>query len=214
MLIREPDAAIDDSEWRAFLAAHDFGQLVASGRGRDVPVIVPTHFVFDGDRTIRLHLAKPNPVWEAIAENASVVLSVIDAYAYIPTQWNANPGAPVEYGIPTSYYAAVQAICRASVLDDPAAVAAILRRQLAHFQPEGGHAAVVPGETIYGRNLSAIRGLELAIVDVRAKFKFGGNKTPEHRLRIAASLQRRAGPNDLLARKHLLRRHERAKRDR
>ena len=209
MLIRRHDAALDDDEWRTFLAEHDFGQLVASGRGRDVPVIVPTHFVYDGDRTIRLHLAVPNPAWEAIAENAMVVMAVIDAYTYIPTQWNANPGAPVEYGIPTSYYAAVQAICRASVVDDPAAIARILEAQLAHFQPEGGHAPVEPGETIYGKNLSAIRGLELAVVDVRAKFKFGGNKTPEHRLRIAEQLSKRNARNDRAASGHLLRRHER-----
>jgi transcriptional regulator len=210
VLIRRHDAALDDAEWRAFLADHDFGQLVAAGRDRDVPIIVPTHFVFDGEDTIRLHLARPNPAWEAIAENDAVVMSVIDAYTYVPTQWNANPGAPIEYGIPTSYYAAVQAICRATVIDDPDALAAILRMQLAHFQPDGGHAAVEPGDTVYGRNLSAIRGLELAIVDVRAKFKFGGNKTAEHRLRIADQLARRDRPNDRAAREHLLRRHGRA----
>jgi transcriptional regulator len=209
MLIRRHDAALDESEWREFLAAHDFGQLVAAGRSREVPVIVPTHFIFDGTRTIRLHLAKPNPVWEAIAENANVVLAVIDAYAYVPTMWNADPGVPVEYGIPTSYYAAVQAICRATVVDDEAGVARIVAAQLAHFQPEGGHAEVRPGDSIYGRNLAAIRGLELAIVDVRAKFKFGGNKKPEHRLRIAEALERRGRPNDRAARAQLLRRHER-----
>jgi transcriptional regulator len=207
VLIRAHDAALDEREWREFLAARDFGQLVVSGHGRDVPIIVPTHFVFDGERTIRLHLARPNPAWEAIAENPMVVLAVIGAYTYIPTSWNADPGAPVEYGIPTSYYAAVQAICRASVVDEPAALARIIETQLAHFQPEGGHAPVAPGDTIYGKNLAAIRGLELAIVDVRAKFKFGGNKTPEHRLRIAERLAARDRGNDRDAREQLLRRH-------
>ena len=209
MLIRRHDAAIDDDEWRTFLASRDFGQLIASGRERDVPVVVPTHYVFDGSRTIRLHLARPNPVWDAIAENPAVVLAVIDAYTYIPTAWNANPGTPVEYGIPTSYYAAVQAICRATIIDDAEGIAQILEAQLAHFQPEGGHARVEPGDTIYGKNLGAIRGLELAIVDVRAKFKFGGNKTPEHRLRIAERFAERDAPHDARARAHLLRRHQR-----
>ncbi|OLC58052.1 MAG: hypothetical protein AUH85_01735 [Chloroflexi bacterium 13_1_40CM_4_68_4] len=209
MLIRQHDAALDETEWRTFLGAHDFGQLIASGRRRDVPIVVPTHFVFDGERTVRLHLAKPNPVWDAIAENPTVVMAVIDAYTYVPTDWNANAGMPVEYGIPTSYYAAVQAICRATPIDDPDALASILRTQLAHFQPEGGHARPEPGASIYGKNLAAIRGLELTIFDVRAKFKFGGNKEPEHRLRIAERLAERDGPNDARARDHLLRRHKR-----
>jgi transcriptional regulator len=199
VLIRAHDAALDERQWRELLATQDFGQLIASGRGREVPIVVPTHFVFDGERTIRLHLARPNPVWDAIAENPNVVLAVIAAYAYVPTDWNANPGAPVEYGIPTSYYAAAQAICRARVVDEPAAIARILETQLAHFQPEGGHAAVTPGDTLYGKSLAAIRGLELEIADVRAKFKFGGNKTPEHRLRIAERLEARGGAHDRAA---------------
>src|SRR5207237_3478568 len=76
MLIRKHDAAISKDEWRGFLASRDFGELIASGRGRDVPIVVPTHFIYDGDRTIRLHLARPNPVWEAPAEDPPAPLSV------------------------------------------------------------------------------------------------------------------------------------------
>src|SRR5690242_8001386 len=106
MWIKTVDAAVSEDEWKTFLASRDFGEIIASGRGRDVPVVVPTHFIYDGDRGIRLHLAVPNPIWEAFAENPLALVSVYGDYAYIPTQWNANPGAPVEYGVPTSYYAA------------------------------------------------------------------------------------------------------------
>ena len=205
MLIKKVDAALSEDEWKTFLASRDFGELIAAGRGRDVPVVVPTHFIYDGDRTIRLHLAVPNPVWEALAENPLALVSVYGDYAYIPTQWNANPGAPVEYGIPTSYYAAVQATVRVRMVDDPDGIAEILTAQLAHFQPEGGHAAVTPrGE--YGKQLGAIRGIVGTIEDVRAKFKYGGNKTVEHRLRIADALGARDRGNDRAARAQLLRR--------
>ncbi len=169
------------------------------------PVVVPTHFIYDGDRTIRLHLAVPNPVWEALAENALALVSVYGDYAYIPTQWNANPGAPVEYGIPTSYYAAVQATVRVRTVDDPEGIAEILKAQLAHFQPEGGHAPVEPANA-YGKQLGAIRGIVGTIEDVRAKFKYGGNKTVEHRLRIADALAARDRGDDAAARAQLLRR--------
>ena len=95
MLIRKHDAALDDAEWQEFLRTHDFGELIAPGAGRDLPVVVPTHFIYDGDRTIRLHLAVPNPVWEALAENPLALVSVYGDYTYIPTGWNANPGAAV-----------------------------------------------------------------------------------------------------------------------
>lgn len=205
MLIKKHDAATSEDEWKTFLASRDFGELIASGTGRDVPVVVPTHFIYDGDRTVRLHLAVPNPVWEALAENPLALVSVYGDYAYIPTQWNANPGAAVEYGVPTSYYAAVQAVVRTRVVDDGDELAGILQAQLAHFQPEGGHAPVEQdGE--YGKQFGAIRGIVAMIEEVRAKFKYGGNKTIEHRLRIAKRLEERAAGHDEAARAHLLRR--------
>jgi transcriptional regulator len=205
MLIKKHDAAISEDEWKTFLASRDFGELIASGRGRDVPIVVPTHFIYDGDRTIRLHLAVPNPVWEALAESPLALVSVYGDYAYIPTQWNANQGAPVEYGVPTSYYAAVQATVRVRTVDDPHELSAILTAQLAHFQPEGGHAEVTP-EGDYGKQLGSIRGIVGTIEDVRAKFKYGGNKSVEHRRRIADALTTRDQGLDGAVRERLLRR--------
>lgn len=204
MLIRPHDAPRDDEEWRSFLLAHDFGQLIATGAGQAFPIIVPTHFVYDGDATIRLHLARPNPIWAALAENPMAVMAVIGAYTYIPTSWNADPGQPREYGVPTSYYAAVQVAGPCDVIDDPAEIAAILRTQLSHFEPEGGYAPVEAGDSPYGRRLGAIRGVRLTITDVRAKFKFGGNKQPEHRTILAERLAERGYLLDVEARRHLL----------
>lgn len=206
MLIHKHDAAYSPDEWRAFLAERDFGELIASGRGRDLPVIVPTHFIYDGDTTVRLHLARPNPVWEALAENPLAIISVYGDYTYIPTGWNANAGVPPEHGIPTSYYAAVQVTVRCRVVDEPTDVAVILTDQLAHFQPEGGYAPVVAGSAPFGPHLAAIRGLICEIQEVRAKFKYGGNKTIEHRERIATRLAERDHPNDAAARAQVVRR--------
>ena len=208
MLIRSHDAPFDDDEWRAFLREHDFGQLVAAGAGRVTPAITPVHFVYDGGATILLHLARANPVLAALAENPVAVMAVIGAYTYIPTDWNANPGEAVEYGVPTSYYAAVQATGVCEIIDDPEALAEILRAQLAHFQPAGGHAPVTAGDTPYGRQLPAIRGVRLSITDVQAKFKFGGNKITAHQRSIADHLLERGSPLDREARRQQIRRIE------
>jgi transcriptional regulator len=200
VLIRKVDEATDE-EWRVYLAddRHRFGELIAGGGpDRAVPVVVPTHFVFDGWATIELHLAAPNPALEALVENPVAMLSVIGDVTYIPTGWSG--------GIPTSYYAAVQCIGRAAVLDDPEEVSDILRRQLKVFQPEGGYDPMSVDHPLYGPRLKAIRGVRLHVEDVRAKFKFGGNKTPEQQAEIAARLAERDGPGDAAARAHLLRR--------
>lgn len=207
VLIHRHDAPLDEAEWREFLATHDFGELIAPGAGRDLPVVVPTHFVWDGEREIVLHLARPNPVWEALAERSRALVSVFGAYTFIPGHWNQD-----EYGVPTSYYAAVQLACDARVVDDDGELARILERQLGHFQPEGKHAPVEPGEGRYGRLIPQVRGLVLTVTDVRAKLKFGTNKTPEYREVIAEKLRERGAPLDLEARAHVLDRIERQRR--
>jgi transcriptional regulator len=210
VLIHPWDAALDDAEWRGWLSRHDFGQLIAPGQDRDLPVVVPTHFLYDGAVTVRVHLARPNPVWTALAERPRALLTVVDDYTYVPGAWGAEPGTPPEQGIPTSYYATVQLSCDVRVVDDPAQKAAILREQMAYFEPAGGYTVPTVEADHVRRRLPGIRGAELTVTAVRAKFKYGGNKTPGHREILADRLAERDGPADAAAREHLLRRHRAA----
>jgi transcriptional regulator len=206
MLVHPWDAPLDDGEWRSWLLRHDFGQLIAPGDGRDLPIVVPTHFHYDGATTVRLHLAKPNPVWAPLEERPRALLTVVDDYTYVPSAWQAAPGTPTELGVPTSYYATVQLSCDVAVVAEPEAKAAILREQLAHFEPAGGYLEPDAAHEHYRRRLPGIRGLVLTVTSVRAKFKYGGNKEPEHRELLAEHLAERGGRADAAAREHLLRR--------
>lgn len=205
MLIHPWDDVTDETEWRDFVGGQGFGHLVAAGRGRDVPIVVPTQYLLD-DRhrpaEVLLHLARPNPIWAALDENPLVVLSVAGDWAYIPSSWKATGAEDPALGIPTTYYAAVQLTAHAHVLDDPGEKLHILRRQLKALQPDDGHA----DPAAHARLLPGIRALRLEVRDVRAKFKYGGNVDTEHRNAVAERLARRAGPGDVAARRHLLRR--------
>ncbi len=204
MLVHRWDAPIDDKEWRTFVEAQGFGQLVASGRNRDVPVIVPTQYVLLESRVV-LHLAKGNPIWKAIEENPLVVLSIAGDWSYIPSSWKAIGSEDPRLGIPTTYYGSAQLSCRAEVVDEPEGIADILRIQLSTLEPGSG--VVDPLE--HRARLKEIRGLSLSIEKVRAKFKYGGNVDREHRLAVAERLAQRAGPGDAAARARLLSRLER-----
>jgi transcriptional regulator len=201
MLIHPWDASIDEDEWRNFVAAQGFGQLIAAGREREVPVVVPTQYVLEGDEVL-LHLARPNPVWHALDENAAVLLSVAGDWAYVPSAWKAVGEEDPSRGIPTTYYAAVQLTCDATVIDDDEGKLAILRRQLARFEPE----LPTADPEVHTRSLPSIRGLRLAIREVKAKFKYGGNVDIEHRYAVADRLAARHAAGDAAARAHLLRR--------
>jgi transcriptional regulator len=204
MLIHPWDEATRD-EWQAFLATADFGQLVTAGHVEGYPVVVPTHFLYDGEATVLLHLARPNPVWRALEDDPHVVLALAADYAYVEAAWNANPGTDEALGVPTSYYTGIQLLCRAEVVDDPDSKAAILAAQLAHFEPPGSTRRT-PSTDVESdrRQLPGIRGLRLHVEAVRAKMKYGGNKTLEHRQTIAEHLAGRDAPGDRTAREHLL----------
>ena len=208
MLIHPWDEATRE-EWQGVLAQADFGQLVTAGHVDGYPVVVPTHFLYDGDSTVLLHLARPNPVWKALDADPHVVLALTGDYAYVEAAWNANPDTDPDRGVPTSYYTAVQLLCRAEVVDDPDEKAAILAEQLTHFEPpDSTRATPTADDESDRRQLPGIRGLRLHVEGVRAKMKYGGNKTPEHRREIADHLTERNGPMDAAARANLLRRLE------
>lgn len=207
MLIHPWDRPLDDAEALAFVRRTAFGHLVAPGR-REVPVVVPTQYVVDdadgADRVfpdVLLHLARPNPVWSALAESPTVVLSVAGEWAYVPAAWKAIGDEDPALGIPTTYYAAVQLIAAAEILDDVDAKLAVLRAQLGVFEPDSD----VEDPSAHERKLSGIRGLRLSVREVLAKFKYGGNVDAAHRAAVAERLASRGGPGDAAARGHVLR---------
>jgi len=167
-----------------------------------VPVVVPTQYALGSADEVVLHLARPNPVWAALAENPAVVLSVAGDWSYIPTHWKAIGDEDPRFGVPTTYYAAVQLIADATVIDDDEGKALILRTQLNVTEPGGGAADPIE----HGRRLAGIRGLRLAVREVRAKFKYGGNVDEAHRAEVAQHLTERGGPGDEAALRHLRRR--------
>ena len=192
MLIHPWDAALDTDEWQAWLAGHErFGVLAVNHLDpSEAPVLVPTHFTYAGEELL-LHLARPNPIWPHLESAALVRLLVTSDYAYIPSYWRAKAGGPDEDGVPTSYYSAVQFVCRPTVVDDPRGKVEILTAQLGDVQPEGGHAEVAVDAPPYGRMLPSIRGIRLAVVRVEAKFKYDDHNPVEHRERVIGRLEER-----------------------
>jgi len=193
MLIHPWDASLGTEEWQEWLAGSDrFGVLAVNNVDpAQAPVLVATHFTVAGEAELLVHLARPNPVWPHLEAATEVRLAVIGDYAYIPTYWRAKAGGPDEDGVPTSYYTAIQFVCRPTIVDDPEAKVEILATQLADFQPEGEYATVAVGEAPYGRMLRGIRGVRLAVLRVEAKFKYDDHNPVEHRQRVIRSLEDR-----------------------
>ncbi len=203
MLIHPWDAG-SRAEALDFVRENEFGHLVAAGAGRAVPVVVPTQFLLADEHTVLLHLARPNPVWDAIAENPAVLLVVSGDWVFIPGRWKKIPslGEDGSHGIPTTFYASVQLTCEATPVDDVTGIADILRRQIERLDPDGR----LVDPTAHGQRLKGTRGLCLVVGEIRAKFKYGGNLDETHRRHIAELLAQSGGAGAGPALKHLGRR--------
>jgi transcriptional regulator len=196
VLIHPWDAPVDPAEVVAFVRGQGFGHLIAPGT-REVPVVVPTQYVLDDSPIdvstdvpdVLLHLARPNPIWAALEESPTVLLSVSGDWAYVPSAWKAVGEEDPALGIPTTYYAAAQLLGDAEVLDDDTAKLDVLRRQLAVLEPDVAHA----DPSVHVRRLPGIRAIRIRVREFAGKFKYGGNVDAAHRAAVAANLEAAVG---------------------
>jgi transcriptional regulator len=130
-------------------------------------------------------------------------MSIAGDWAFIPSSWKAIGDEDPLLGIPTTYYAAVQLRGTARVVEEPADIAEILRRQLRTLQPS---VSVADPLTAHSGRLRAIRAVVLSVEEVVAKFKYGGNVDAQHRRAVVDRLIERAGIGDLAAASHAERR--------
>jgi len=191
------DRTFGEEEWRPFVESQGFGHFAARGGG-PYPVVVPTQFVLVGDEVVA-HFVARNPIFAALEADPRAVLSVAGDWAFVPSAWKAIDDEDPALGIPTTYYAAVQLRGRVDVLEDPAAVAALLRRQLAAIQPE---VPIADPEEAHLAKLSGIHGVVLHVEEVDGKFKYGGNVDEAHRRAVVGRLLERGGPGDRAAAAH------------
>jgi transcriptional regulator len=202
MYIAAPDRTLGEHEWRPFVESQAFGHLIAPGAGLEYPVVAPTQFVLEGSDVL-MHFAGPNPILEALEANPRAMMSVAGDWAFIPSNWKSIGDEDPTLGIPTTYYAAVQLKGRAEVREDPAAIADVLRRQLAVFQPS---TPIADPFRTHARKLDAIRAVALSVEEVAAKFKYGGNVDRDHREAVVDRLRIRGQAGDLSAAAHTQRR--------
>ncbi|MDE3206647.1 MAG: FMN-binding negative transcriptional regulator [Acidobacteriota bacterium] len=202
MHIAALDRTFGEQEWRPFVEQQAFGHFIAPGASLEYPAVAPTQYVLEGDQVL-VHFARPNPVLDALEANPRAVLSVAGDWAFIPSDWKAIGQEDPALGIPTTYYAAVQIRGTAEVIHDPAAIADVLRRQLATFQPT---VSIADPLLAHAAKLKAIRAVVLSVEEVAGKFKYGGNVDRDHREAVIEHLRSRRDPGDQAASAHTERR--------
>jgi transcriptional regulator len=173
----------------AFIQRHSFGTLVSRVEGEPFATHLP--FLLDADRgphgTLQAHMARANPHWRRLEEDAEVLVLFQGPHAYVSPAWYATPVA-----VPTWNYAAVHAYGRARVVDEPAVLRALVDGTVRAY--EGAYEAPWSTERLDGafveKLLENIVGFEVPIHRLEGKLKFSQNRSPADREGVIAALLR------------------------
>lgn len=181
------------------IEGHPLGLLISAGPEGIIANPIP--FILyrqDGARgTLRCHLARANPQWQALVENPAALVVFQGSQSYVTPSWYPTK-AETEKVVPTWNYAIVQARGPATVITDPAWLHAnvdALTNQQEGRRAKPWSIADAP-EPFIAAQLKGIVGLEIPIETIAGKFKASQNRPEADRRGVAEAL---AGVNPEMA---------------
>lgn len=174
-----------------FVRAHPFGLLVSAGAGGLQATPLPFHLDADGGNgTLRVHLARANPHWQALAGAEECLVVFQGEHGYVTPSWYASKAATGK-AVPTWNYVAVHAWGRPTVVED----AAWLRRQIGDLtlgqevRRAAPWAVADAPEDYLDAQMKAIVGIEIPIARIEGKWKLSQNRDAADRRGVIAGLR-------------------------
>jgi transcriptional regulator len=184
---RDDDLAVQHT----LIRAHPLGLLISSGPegilANPIPFIL---YAEDGTKgTLRCHVAKANPQWQALEANGVALVVFQGSQSYVTPSWYATK-AETEKVVPTWNYAIVQARGTARVVHDAAwlhANVSALTDQQEGRRPKPWAVTDAP-EPFIAAQLKGIVGVEIPIETISGKFKASQNRPVSDRVGVAEGL--------------------------
>ena len=175
------------SELHDFICRYNFGVLFTHRDGESFATHVP--FMIDPQRgalgTLVAHMARANPHWRAFAGAAPSLVVFHGPHAYISPAWYQN-----QVTVPTWNYTVVHATGAVQVVDEPAALRAMVERLVRqHEEPIGNPWDARQAEAVMDVELKGIVGFEIPIDRLEGKFKLNQNRPVEDRESVVQALQ-------------------------
>ena len=169
------------------IEASGFATLISPDA--DDPMITHLPLLLDRARgaagTLIGHVARGNPHWRKLMEQPQVLAVFHGPHTYVSPSWYG-----VHPSVPTWNYAVVHVRGRARMIEDPAALEALVRRLVATFE----NPRLVPWrmelpEDYQRGMIGGIVGFEIEISQLNGKFKLSQNRTREDRVRVINALE-------------------------
>ena len=186
------------------MRAHPLGTLIVGGGGSVSADLVP--FIFypgegpGGLGVLRAHVARANPVWQALREDGNCLVLFQGPQAYVSPSWYAGK-AEHHKVVPTWNYAMVQARGTARVVEDGGWMWRLLNDLTAAHEaalPQPWAPSDAPRDFIEAI-MKGIVGIEISLASLSGKWKVSQNRGEADRAGVAQGLRTQPGGEAMAA---------------
>lgn len=193
----KPFDVADVATLQDLIREHPLGQWITLADGELLANPVP--FLLDPTRgefgTLVGHVARANPVWQAFSREVESLVVFQGPQAYVSPAWYASKAVHGKV-VPTWNYAVVQARGMPCVVEEPAALRAILAGLTDRHEagrPDPWRIDDAPAE-FTDALLTQIVGIEIPITRLTGKWKVSQNRPVADRAGVVAGLQSEGDP--------------------
>ncbi|VUZ27671.1 Protease synthase and sporulation protein PAI 2 [uncultured Comamonas sp.] len=201
MYLPAPFAEFRPEELHRLMAAHPLGMLVTQQPDGLEADHLP--FLLDAERgplgTLQAHVARANPLWQAVQEGAPVLVVFRGVNGYISPNWYPSKQETHRH-VPTWNYEAVHAHGRIRVRDDEKFLRGVLGRLTRTHEadePRPWRMSDAPADYL-AELLGQIVGIEIELTRIEGKRKLSQNRDARDFENTAHTLESR-GRQDLAA---------------
>jgi transcriptional regulator len=177
-----------------FIERYSFATLITNVD--NVPFASHLPLLLDREQAVLLgHLARSNPHWHGFDGNKEGLIVFSGPHAYISPSWYASSPA-----VPTWNYAAVHVYGKPRVMDDAEKLTDLLNRLVVRFESGRDQPWKNDLPADYRQKMErAVVGIEVPIVRIEGKFKFGQNRSAEDRRSMLKHLEANDAESQALA---------------
>ena len=186
MYIPEHNRVHHDADAVAFMRANPFAILISCTTDGPFATHLPL-FVREEEGKIQLrgHVAKANPHWRYLEQQAQCLTIFHGPHSYIsPANYTARES------VPTWNYGAVHLYGNARLFSSRGELHAMLNELIETFEPAYGRQWETMTQTFRENMLRQIVGFEIVATRIEGKFKLSQNRTREDQANVIASLEK------------------------
>lgn len=165
------------------MRSHPFASLISTDdEGLPYVTHLPLHAREEGDQLVLLgHVAKPNPHWKYLAARPKAVVTFLGPHAYMSPKVY-----PDLQRVPTWNYLAVHCTASATLIDEPEAKDALLKKLIGDHEPAYAQQWRDLGEEYQRKMLMGITAFELRVTALQCKLKLNQHRPEAHAAMHAA----------------------------